>query len=471
MKSRALLLTFVFTACGGDEKPPEGGNLPSNSAFELVGVWGSNFGTTLAITETMWGAQSIVAFDNDANFAITQNPADDPWNPSKFSKLVWTEPSGGTLHYCSVDFGKDTAEAAMATTNTADPANPGASGCGGFAWTMLVPGIEIGGNWADNYGGTPSVSHTAWGTQTVVEFDNAANSAVTQNASDDMWNPSKFNKVVWTEPTNGAFYVCTVDFGKDTAADAKASTNSADDTDPGKSGCGGMFPWTRYFVPLEIVGPWWTSFGFGETVTSTAWNAQSIISFDNDKNVAITQNADDDMWNPSKFNKVVWTEMRDGTFFYCTVDFGKDTAAEAEASTNTADDTDPGNSGCGGMFAWTQMLPPIEIMGTWTSNFGSTERITVDRFIGYSTQAIIDFDNTMNFMVTQSPPDDAFTPDKFSKTVWTDLENDSFFYCTVAFGLDTAEQAKTSTQTADASNPETSGCGGTFPWTKLTLAQ
>ena len=362
MKSRALLLTFVFTACGGDEKPPEGGNLPSNSAFELVGVWGSNFGTTLAITETMWGAQSIVAFDNDANFAITQNPADDPWNPSKFSKLVWTEPSGGTLHYCSVDFGKDTAEAAMATTNTADPANPGASGCGGFAWTMLVPGIEIGGNWADNYGGTPSVSHAAWGTQTVVEFDNAANSAVTQNASDDMWNPSKFNKVVWTE-------------------------------------------------------------------------------------------------------------MRDGTFFYCTVDFGKDTAAEAEASTNTADDTDPGNSGCGGMFAWTQMLPPIEIMGTWTSNFGSTERITVDRFIGYSTQAIIDFDNTMNFMVTQSPPDDAFTPDKFSKTVWTDLENDSFFYCTVAFGLDTAEQAKTSTQTADASNPETSGCGGTFPWTKLTLAQ
>ena len=37
------------------------------------------------------------------------------------------------------------------------------------------------------------------------------------------------------------------------------------------------------------------------------------------------------------------------------VDYGKDTADLAEASTLTADDSKPSEGGCGGNFPWTQM--------------------------------------------------------------------------------------------------------------------
>jgi hypothetical protein len=59
-----------------------------------------------------------------------------------------------------------------------------------------------------------------------------------------------------------------------------------------------------------------------------------------------------------------------------------------------------------------------------------------------------------------------FNPDTYDRTVWTDLEGGSFYFCTIDYGLDTAEEAEASTTPFDASDPE-NGCGG-FPWTKLT---
>src|SRR6185369_10475185 len=60
--------------------------------LELLGDWKDEFGSpTLTITATTWGPQTVISFDNTTNVAITQNPSDDEFGPSKFSKQLWTD--------------------------------------------------------------------------------------------------------------------------------------------------------------------------------------------------------------------------------------------------------------------------------------------------------------------------------------------------------------------------------------------
>ncbi|AWV90689.1 hypothetical protein [Bradymonas sediminis] len=117
---------------------------------------------------------------------------------------------------------------------------------------------------------------------------------------------------------------------------------------------------------IEIAGVYESNFGGTETISDTAWVTESegfaaintkVDSFDNDANVAITQNAEDAEYSPNAFNKVVWTEPdAAGAFYYCTVAFGLATAEEAAADETVADDSDPANAGCAG-FSWTQLSP------------------------------------------------------------------------------------------------------------------
>ena len=105
---------------------------------------------------------------------------------------------------------------------------------------------------------------------------------------------------------------------------------------------------------IEVIGSWK---GKGEEakITESKWNKSEIIKFDNEKNFAITQNPSDDKYSPSKFNKLVWTEIKDNSFFYCTVDYGKNSAAEAEKTTKKADISDLEGKGCAGSFPWSKM--------------------------------------------------------------------------------------------------------------------
>lgn len=218
----------------------------------------------------------------------------------------------------------------------------------------LTTTIELVGNWDDNYGGAQVITAAKWGTADIREFDNAANSAIVQNPADDAFNPSKFAKYVWTTPAaDRSFYYCTVDFALATLADARASTKTADAANPETGGCGG-FAWTRVMTPLEVKGTYDSSFGGMETVTSTSWGGTPIAAFSNDKNYAVTQNPADSPFGANLFNKIVWTEPSAGTFHYCFVDFGRATRMEAETSTQTADATDPDAGGCG-MFSWTKL--------------------------------------------------------------------------------------------------------------------
>jgi hypothetical protein len=108
---------------------------------------------------------------------------------------------------------------------------------------------------------------------------------------------------------------------------------------------------------IEIVGTWESNFGGTETISSDAWGEAEIVDFDNEENVAITRNAEDAEFNPGKYNRLVWTEPEDDSFYYCWVDFGLDTEEEALDSDAAADASMPDERGCG-TSPWTRLSAP-----------------------------------------------------------------------------------------------------------------
>jgi hypothetical protein len=102
--------------------------------------------------------------------------------------------------------------------------------------------------------------------------------------------------------------------------------------------------------PLEIIGSWDNNFGGEDIITATEWSSfgfpSNIAMYENDANVVYTESG-------GTFSKVVYTEVESDSFYYCTIDYGKATLAEAIASTKVADSSAPGTGGCGG-FSWTK---------------------------------------------------------------------------------------------------------------------
>lgn len=257
------------------------------------------------------------------------------------------------------------AACSSSTTTPAASAGPDVSGGDGAAadtvkgdgGTDASAPAGISGTWSSNFGGYEEISDKAWNDMIVTKLDLAGRIAITQNSASDKYNPSKFNKIAFTAPKDGSFYYCYVDFGLGSADLAEASTKTADDSKPDKSGCAG-FPWAKLTRtdPIDIAGTWTNGFGEKENISSRTWNAMMVSLFDNQKRWAITQNPPDDPYNPSKYSKLVWTAPSASGFYYCTVEFGQDTLALAQDTTKTADDSKPDKGGCAG-FSWTKVSP------------------------------------------------------------------------------------------------------------------
>ena len=110
---------------------------------------------------------------------------------------------------------------------------------------------------------------------------------------------------------------------------------------------------------------------------------------------------------------------------------------------------------------------PIEIAGTWESNFGD-ETITSTAWTNVAPQAIVSYDNTANVAITKAPADAQFAPNTYSRVVWTEPANSEFYYCTTAFGLPTAEAAEGAPEAGiDRNDLGAKGCAG-FAWSQLT---
>ena len=110
----------------------------------------------------------------------------------------------------------------------------------------------------------------------------------------------------------------------------------------------------------------------------------------------------------------------------------------------------------------------LEIEGAWESNFMSTEVIddgswSVDFGSGPAASEIVDFSNDDNSAVLLGEDG------TYGRNVWTEIANDSFYYCMVSFGHASAADAVAQSEPADEANPATGGCGaGDFAWTMLT---
>ena len=117
----------------------------------------------------------------------------------------------------------------------------------------------------------------------------------------------------------------------------------------------------------------------------------------------------------------------------------------------------------------TGMEGMLEIMGNGDNDWGGTEEITGDAWNG---TAIVSYSNEDNWVITQNdaeqPEDSWAVASAFNKIVWTDVENDTFYYCWVAWDLATLEEAEAAENISDASDLTGAGCGGS-PWTMVTL--
>lgn len=131
--------TMALSACDDGGATADAGA----DAIEIAGTWTTPFSEDgELISDTQWGTPDfmvdVVSFDNDANFAVTQNLADADYAPSKFNKNVWTEPDATGFFYCTVAFGLDTSDAAAAADASVADTSDMDAGCGGFGWTHLT---------------------------------------------------------------------------------------------------------------------------------------------------------------------------------------------------------------------------------------------------------------------------------------------------------------------------------------------
>lgn len=123
------LIALALAACG-----------PAD--IELAGTWDDGFEGTpdTTITNELWGDQKLVKFDNEANVAITQNPATDVYgegSANKFNKVVWTDPAGDAFFLCTVGYGKASQEGAE-NSNAVSFVSESEKNCGGFLWSKMT---------------------------------------------------------------------------------------------------------------------------------------------------------------------------------------------------------------------------------------------------------------------------------------------------------------------------------------------
>lgn len=508
------------------------------SAFELSGHWQDEYGTAHDISQSFWTMTyegdsvtfDIVVKNIENKYVILRKPFVE-----KFSKIWYGYSTDSSIFYCAIAVDKNTiAEAESEEVSDDVESSEICKGnvfsklnqkiidkitsmvedklcfklghdrhgrrkhhskkfriCLGPPWVQLFKrDIEIEGSWQDDQDNNYRISNkalitqnaTANATAAIVQYNNFKNILITENSN------QTFSKIAWVKISNNESYICTI--VKDQASlFVVQEDTTAYNIDNLQQGCHNA-GWTKLspnnntIVDIELLGDWNDNYGGVHSIENEAWTSnyfgsESISSIKlimNDVNTAIIQLPADDFFNPNKFSKIVWAEIDNDASYYCTVNFGHDTLEQALNAPALADASNAANNGCGG-FAWTQLnrqtaVVDIELLGSWTDNWGGIYTITndiwtTDYFGSASTSSIVQVLNESNTVIVQSPPDDLYTPNKFNKIVWTDVVNDSSYYCIVVFGMNTAQEALDDTTVADPSNPDNGGCSG-FSWTKLT---
>jgi len=356
----SVLLFFSYNCISEDVEDI----ITQGVSFELIGVYENNYGGFEILGHSLWKNSSIVYFNNDNNIVILRTAPKNDNSALTFSKIVYTEKSNNTLYYCTVDYGKSTLEEARNTSKIANSSSPETSGCdsvNNFAWTKLTQvanTFELEDTYESNYGGYEIINTSTWNGVDIYKYDNQNNYVITKNAWNATSNPSKYNKIVYTT-YNSSLYYCIVDFGKDTLLDAENTSKTADSSTPNLNGCDTVnnFAWTKLTsqsVDVEVTGYYKSSIDKNNIINNSYWNGVAIYKYNNEENYVITKNAWNATSNPSKYNKIVYTNMSSSQdFYFCEIASGKNTLDDAVNDSTQADSNDL-SSGCIGS-SWTKM--------------------------------------------------------------------------------------------------------------------
>jgi len=111
-------------------------------ANPLIGNWKTNYDQKITISATEWKVGDKTPAKIEAygdGFILYQNPADDQYNPNKWSLINWHK-VGNDWAYCTSVFNGATAVAALTKDVSAiyDKTNA-ATGCNGFPFTISSP--------------------------------------------------------------------------------------------------------------------------------------------------------------------------------------------------------------------------------------------------------------------------------------------------------------------------------------------
>ena len=74
----------------------------------------------------------------------------------------------------------------------------------------------------------------------------------------------------------------------------------------------------------------------------------------------------------------------------------------------------------------------------WNDNYGGHTRVTAEL---WGSNAIEVFDNGDNWVIVKTPDNATYNPGTYSKLVWTEINQDSFWYCTIAYSLGSMTEA------------------------------
>ncbi|WP_147676418.1 hypothetical protein [Algibacter pacificus] len=130
----ALLLTVsLVISCDSDDDN-------GNDLISLIsGTWTSNFDEVYtfseATIESPYSTYTVVAIGDD--YIICQNDVDDAYNPSLYSKFVFTNITDGNFNYCQSFFSAESQEEIENAEEPSDSSNL-ESGCGGFSWSYMT---------------------------------------------------------------------------------------------------------------------------------------------------------------------------------------------------------------------------------------------------------------------------------------------------------------------------------------------
>jgi hypothetical protein len=109
----------------------------------------------------------------------------------------------------------------------------------------------------------------------------------------------------------------------------------------------------------------------------------------------------------------------------------------------------------------------LEIAGSWQSAYGPEEIADDSWSTTYGSDVfvseIVEFSNGDNDAILLS--DDG----TYGRHVWTEIEDDSFYYCIVSYGKASVEEAISESEPYDDGDPANVGCGmNDFFWSMLT---